>query len=156
MSLQSKLRETELDTNAKITLTYSMGADVVHARDGYVEDALDQTGFADHVSELITDADFPNQALQEMRSQSMLDEYTRDGSGFGRFVAGVINENFYELDFLDQTVEQYDYKRGFLTLEANIQTTVGEVISAADPLGSLFTGWQTTVPTKIGNLTING
>jgi len=153
MSLQSKLREAELGTNAKITLTYSTGGDVIHARDGYVEDVLDQTGFADVVSGVITTTGFNNEAIDDLREQNMLNEYKRDDSGFDTFVAGVISENIFELDFIDQTVEQYDYKRGFLTLEANVQTTVGNVMTADE---TLFTGWQTTVPTKIGNLTIDG
>ena len=153
MSLQSKLREAELDTNAKITLTYSTGGDVIHARDGYVDDVLEQTDFATTVAGVITTAGFDNQAIDDLRGQSMLEDYERDFSGFDYFVAGVIAENIYELDFIDQTVEQYDYKRGFLTLEASVQTTVGDVMTADE---TLFTGWQTTVPTKIGNLTIDG
>ena len=114
---------------------------------------MDQTGFADVVSGVITTTGFNNEAIDDLREQNMLNEYKRDDSGFDTFVAGVISENIFELDFIDQTVEQYDHKRGFLTLEANVQTTVGNVMTADE---TLFTGWQTTVPTKIGNLTIDG
>jgi hypothetical protein len=88
-----------------------------------------------------------------MRGQDFLEDYGRDGSGFEYFVSEVINENFYELGFLDTTLEQYDYKRGFLTFEASVTTTVENIMTSPE---DLFLGWSTTVSTSIGELTING
>ena len=155
MSLQSKLREANLDNNAKIVLSYSTGADIIHAYDNYVDDVLRQTGFTDTVANVIAFPGFKNEAIQEMRAsgECFLDGYERDGSGFDSFVSHVISENIYDFDFVDQTVEQYDYKRGFLTLEANVETTVGEVFDAPE---NLFSGWSTQVPTKVGVLKIDG
>ncbi len=152
MSLQSKLREANLPDDKTLTLTYSVGEDVIHARDGYVDDVLANTDFADTVAGVITTPGFKNEALEDMRDQGELDNYDREG-WFDGYVAEAITENVYEFDFIDRTVEQYDYKRGFLTLEANIRTTVGAVMEAPD---NLFTGWTTNVKTNVGTLRIDG
>jgi hypothetical protein len=155
VSLQNKLREADLPDDKTLTVTYSVGGDVIHARDGYTEDVLSSTGFAETVAQVITTAGFNNEAIDNMRNgyEDYLEDYPRDGSGFESFVANVISENIYEFDFIDQTVEQYDYKRGFLTLEANVRATVGDIMSAPE---NLFTGWSTNVETKIGTLRIDG
>jgi len=153
MSLQNKLREANLPDDKTLVLTYSIGGDIIHARDGYVEDVLENTGFAETVSETIAATGFNNEAINDMRAQDFLESYERDGSGFESFVAGVLSENVYELDFIDQTIEQYDYKRGFLTLAANVKTTVKDVLSAPE---NLFIGWSTDVETSLGTLRIDG
>ena len=153
MSLQNKLREADLADDFEITLRFEAGADVIHAFDDHFRRALDDTDFASTVAGVVCHGGFDNQAISDMRSQDFLEDYERDGSGFEHFVAQVISENFYELDFLDTTLEQYDYKRGFLTFEASVTTTVGNIRTS--PAG-LFAGWSTTVPTNIGELTING
>ena len=153
MSLQNKLREADLADDFEITLRFEAGADVIHAYDGHFDNALNDTDFASTVARVICQSGFDNEAINDMRGQDFLEDYERDGSGFEYFVSEAINENFYELGFLDTTLEQYDYKRGFLTFEASVTTTVGDIM--ASPEG-LFIGWSATVPTNIGELTING
>tara|TARA_Y100000034_G_scaffold94939_1_gene115156 strand:+ start:153 stop:647 length:495 start_codon:yes stop_codon:yes gene_type:complete len=153
MNLQNKLREANLSDDEAVVLTYSAGGDIIHARDGYVEDVLDNTGFAETVSEVITTTGFNNGAIDDLRGQDLLEGYERDGSGFESFVAEVLSENVYEVNFIDQTIEQYDYKRGFLTLAANVRTTVKDVLAAPE---NLFVGWSTNVETDIGTLRIDG
>ena len=153
MSLQNKLREAALADDFEITLKFEAGADVIHAYDDHFHDALSDTDFASTVAGVICHGGFDNEAISDMRSQDFLEDYERDGSGFEYFVAQTISENFYELDFLGTTLEQYDYKRGFLTFEASVTTTVGNIMTSPE---GLFLGWNTTVPTNIGELTING
>mgnify|MGYP003627914412 CR=1 FL=1 len=153
MSLQGKLREAELADDTVLTLSYSTGGDVIHAHDGYMEDILNNTDFAQTVAEVITTSGFNNNVIDDMRAQDFLEGYERDGSGFESFVANIISENVYEFDFIDQSVEQYDYKRGFLTLEANVRAKVEDIMSAPE---SLFIGWSTDVDTNVGTLRIDG
>jgi hypothetical protein len=153
VSLQGKLREAELSDDTVLTLSYSAGGDVIHAHDGYIEDVLNSTDFAQTVAEVITTSGFNNNVIDDMRAQDFLEEYERDGSGFESFVANIISENVYELDFIDQSVEQYDYKRGFLTLEANVRAKVEDIMSAPE---NLFIGWSTDIDTNIGTLRIDG
>ena len=153
MSLQGKLREAALADDFEITLRFEAGADVIHAYADHFHDALGNTDFASIVAGVICHSGFNNEAISDMRGQDFLENYERDGSGFEYFVSETINENFYELGFLDTTLEQYDYKRGFLTFEASVTTTVGDIMNSPK---DLFVGWSTTVPTNIGELTING
>ena len=155
MSLQSKLREAELNEDHRITLTYETGADVIHAFDDYVEDVLQHTDFTDRVAEVITFTGFKNEAIKELRNgfEDFLADYPRDGSGFESYVSEVLADNIYDFNFIERTVEQYDFTRGFLTLEASVETTVGEIMAAPE---QLFSGWSTRVSTKIGELKIDG
>ena len=153
MSLQGKLREAALADDFEITLRFEAGADVIHAYADHFHDALGNTDFASIVARVICHGGFNNEAISDMRGQDFLEDYERDGSGFEYFVSEVISDNFYELDFLDTTLEQYDYKRGFLTFEASVSTTVRDVLNSPE---DLFSGWSTSVPTSIGELTIDG
>ena len=55
------------------------------------------------------------------------------------------------MEFIERSTERYDYKRGFFNLEANVETTVGDVLSTSE---FTFTGWSTTVNTSLGTLNI--
>ena len=151
MSFHNKLKSAGLSSTDKITLTYQTGGDVVHAWDGYEQEVLQETGFADTVAELISTSGFSNSVIQDMRDNDYLDDYPRDHSGFQEFVSEVITENFWDMDFIERSTERYDYKRGFFNLEANVETTVGDVLSTPE---YAFTGWSTTVNTSLGTLNI--
>jgi len=151
MSFHSKLKSAGLNSKDKITLTYQTGGDVVHAWDGYEQEVLEETGFANTVAELISTSGFNNNVIQDMRDSDYLDDYPRDHSGFQEFVSEVITENFWDMDFIERSTERYDYKRGFFNLEANVETTVGDVLSTPE---YAFTGWSTTVNTSLGTLNI--
>ena len=151
MSLQDKLKEIDLNENDTITLTYETGDDVVHAWDGYEEEVLQASGLTDTIAMLVTNHEFKNDVINELRDGDLLEDYPRDGSGFETYVSEVITENFWEMDFIERSTERYDYKRGYCTLEANVGTTVGNVLSAPS---YLFGGWKATVDTKLGRLTL--
>lgn len=153
MSFHSKLKTAGLSEDKQITLTYSDGADVVHVWDGYEQEVLTDTGFAEVVAGLVTTSGFKNDVLESLRDAEYLDDYPRDFSGFNDYVSDVIKENFWEMDFIERTTEQYDYKRGFFTLEANVNTTVGDVLAAPE---YAFTGWSAEVNTDLGTLKIEG
>ena len=150
MNFKEKLRKTGLPENTSIVLNYSDGADVNHSYDDYQHDAFQETGMSDTISELITDNSFRNEIIDDFRSSGYLDNYNRGDYSFEEYVSEVITENLYELDFIDRSTERYDYKRGFITFEANIPTTVGNVLNSY----SSFIGWTTTVSTPAGRLTI--
>jgi len=151
MSFHNKLKSSGLSSTDKITLTYQTGGDVVHAWDGYEEEVLHETGFANTVAELVSTSGFKNSVIQDMRDNDYLDDYPRDHSGFQEFVSEVITENFWDMEFIERSTERYDYKRGFFNLEANVETTVGDVLSTPE---YAFTGWSTTVNTSLGTLNI--
>jgi hypothetical protein len=151
MSLQEKLKEANLNDEDSITLVYETGDDVVHAWDGYEEEVLQSSGLSDTVAALVTNTGFKNDVIKDLRDGDYLEGYPRDGSGFNSYVSEVITENFWDMEFIERSTERYDYKRGYCTLEANVGTTVGSVLSAPQ---DLFGGWKATVNTKLGSLTI--
>ena len=154
MSIQDKLKEANLSGDTKVTLVYSDGEDVVHAWDGYEQQVLENTEVAKYLAELVTDPSFKNnEVLDEMRSQFLLEDYPRDGSGFTEFVEEVIKDNLYDYEWIERSTEHYDYKRGFTTMEARLKTTVEEVLNAS-PYS--VTGWDAEVETEIGHTTIKG
>jgi len=154
LSIQDKLREANLSGDTKVTLVFSDGEDVVHAWDGYEEQVVENTGIAKHLAELVTDPNFKdNDVLDDMRGYDLLEDYPRDGSGFSEYVEDVIKENLYDYEWIGRSTEHYDYKRGFTTVEARVDTTVEEVLSAKP---ETVTGWKVEVETALGHTTIKG
>lgn len=154
MNIQDKLKEANLSGDTKVTLVYSAGEDVVHAWDGYEEQVVENTEIAKYLAELVTDPSFKdNEVLDEMRSQYLLEDYPRDDSGFVDYVEGVIKDNLYDYEWIERSTEHYDYKRGFTTVEARVDTTVEEVLNANS---HAVTGWDAEVKTTLGNTTIKG
>jgi len=151
MSFHQKLKAAGLSNDKNITLTYTTGGDVVHAWDGYEEEVLRDTGFADTVAGLVATTGFLNSVIQDLRDGDYLEEYPRDYSGFQEFVSDVIAENFWDMGFIERSTERYDYKRGFFNLEASVKTTVGDVLSTPE---YVFNGWSTSVRTDLGVLNI--
>ena len=154
MNIQNKLKEANLSGDTKATLVFSDGQDVIHAWDGYEESVVEDTGIAKQLAELVTDPSFKNNdVLDEMRSQHLLEDYPRDGSGFVSYVEGVIKDSFYEHEWIESSTEHYDHKRGFTTVEARVDTTVEEILSANPETVS---GWGVEVETTLGNIMIKG
>ena len=63
-----------------------------------------------------------------------------------------MTENFYDQEFIESTVQSYDYKRGFCTLETNVQTTVGNLLETR-PFNA--DTWTISVQTPHGTLTFD-
>jgi len=65
-----------------------------------------------------------------------------------------INENLYSLcDTVDWNVHQYDYKRGLATVTATLELTIDQIMNLPD---YALSGWDYSVPTRLGRLTIEG
>ena len=151
MSLHKDLMKANLDDNTNVSLSYSVGDDVVHAWDGFEEQVMNDSGLLQSVAELITEPLFKNDIIQDMRENGDLDNYPRDGSGFAEYVAEVIQDDIWEHEWIEQQTERYDYKRGYHTITARINTTVGDIMNAPD---FLFTGWEAQVNTGHGRLVV--
>jgi hypothetical protein len=65
-----------------------------------------------------------------------------------------INENLYEMcDTIDWNVHQYDHKRGLATVTATLELTIDQIMNLPD---YALSGWNYSVPTSLGSLTIEG
>ena len=54
----------------------------------------------------------------------------------------------------DITTEKYDYKRGVCEVAANLKIAVKEVLALGEEADTVFLGWNISVRTKAGLLTL--
>ena len=157
MSFTEKLKSLRTAPNAKATLTYSEGTDVFLMNEDEVDTALSNTNVVEQFAELITTpgltvtTPFGTNIIQELRNGGFLDEYERGSFSFSEFIGETIRENFYDFDFIDSSIEKYDYKRGFCTLTAEVKIPVEDLIMESPFVGS----WTVSVPTENGTITLN-
>ena len=157
MSYTQKLKSLRTAPNTVATLTYSEGSDVFLMNEDEVETALSNTNVVEQFAELIATpgvtvtTPFGTNILQELRDGGFLDEYERGSYGFSDFISETIRENFYDFDFIDSSIEKYDYKRGFCTLTAEVRIPVEDLIMESPYTG----GWTVSVPTENGTITLN-
>ena len=152
MSIQDKLRQSDLSAETKVNLIFEDGEDVIHAWDGYEDAVYESTGVAKQLAQLVTDPSFKdNDVLDEMRSYELLEDYPRDGSGFTDFVEEVIKETNSDYEWFEKWTENYDHKRGFMNVHAKVGTTVEQVLNASPDSVS---GWKAEVTTDLGTTTV--
>ena len=157
MSFANKLKSLKIEEGAFATLTYSEGADVFLMNEDEVETALSNTDVVEQFSELITTpgitviTPFGSNIINELRNGGFLDNYERGSFSFSDYISETIRENFYEFDFIDSSIQKYDYKRGFCTLSAEVKVPVEDLIMESPYTG----GWTVSVPTENGTITLN-
>ena len=155
MSILENLRNLNLDSDAVVNLSYSEGTDVFVHNETEVETALSETDVVDSFAELIStpglnvETQYGGSVLESLREEGLLDDYSRDYT-FAEYLAETITDNFYDVDGVDYTTEKYDHKRGFCTLSADVNVTMGNVLNA----GPGLVGWKASVETDNGTLVI--
>ena len=156
MSLIKKLQSLNLPQDAVLSLSYSDGTDVFVHNETDVDDALAYTDVVGTFANLIATRGLSvstagtDNILEWIREEGYLEEYDRGSDNFSEYLTEVLTENFYEQDFIYSSTERYDHKRGFCTLNANVQVSASEVISASP----ILTGWKVSVETENGTLTL--
>ena len=68
-----------------------------------------------------------NSILDEMRDDGLLDEYERGDEAFTDFVAEVIGESFYDYDWIEQSTQRFDHKRGWTDLSMELSVPLGHL-----------------------------
>ena len=156
MSVTQKLKNLNVDPDTLVTLTYVDGVDVFVHNESEGETALAETSVVEEFCELIATPGlnvstmYGTPILPELRASSLLDEYERGSEGFAAYLTDVVNDNFYEFDFIDTNVQKYDHKRGFCELRAEVQVPAGQLIESS----ALVSSWTVSVPTENGVLTL--
>lgn len=156
MSVIEKLKNLNLSDETVISLSYSEGTDVFVHNESEVETALAETSVVSAFSELITTpgltvkTSYGCSVLESLRDSELLNDYPRDFSGFSEFVTDTINENFYDVDMIDYSIEKYDHKRGFCALSVDVKLTAKEIFDT----GPLLDAWEVRVKTENGTLTL--
>ena len=157
MSVLKRLKTLNLPEDAMITLTREEGTDVFVHNETEVEDAMNETSVISDFASLIanTKLDARNRwtgnIIQHLRDNDFLDEYERGTFGFEDFLADMLTENFYDMDFVEHSTEKYDHKRGFCTLTAQVEVPFANFVEVSP----FVSGWQVSVETENGTLTFD-
>lgn len=157
MSFIETITNLNLDPSTPVTLTMSEGVDVFVHNESDVETALSETDVVNSFAELISTPGlsastlYGGDVLESLRDEGLLDDYERGNFSFAEFIAEAITENFYDVDLIDYSTEKYDHKRGFCTLTATVNVTVDNLLATRP----FLMGWEVSVPTENGTLTLN-
>jgi hypothetical protein len=157
MSFVQKLKKLKVDPSTMVTLSYVDGVDVFVHNESEVETALSETNVIEEFCAIVATPGLHvttmqgTPILEELRASSLLEEYERGTDAFVEYLTEVINDNFYEFDFIDTNIQKFDHKRGFCELRAEVQASVGELIDS----NAFVDSWTISVPTENGVLTLD-
>ena len=157
MSTLEKLKNMNLPDETIVSLSLSEGTDVFHFNETHIETALDETDVVETLAELIStpklnvEDNWGNNILQVLREQGLLEGYERDGT-FEDYLAETINENYYDVEIVEDSTERYDHKRGFTTLSADVRVKLGDLTKHVFWLSG---AWDVCVKTEAGSLTLD-
>ena len=152
----SKVLTLNFPESTPVTLSYVDGADVVHANDDYYDYVYNATGVFETASALVASSAFPNnQVLQAIRENDLLEDYERGSHSFEDFVCETMRATNWEHCFIDGTLEQYDYKRGYYRVKFEFPTTLGQLKAAIRQDAREVAVMDVTVHTDVGDLTVN-
>ena len=157
MSVFERLSNLNLPDDTPVTMSYSEGTDVFVHNETAVDDAISQTDVIDQFVSLVTTpglqttVPYNGDVLESLRNDDLLENYERGSFAFEEYIAEVLIENFYDQDFINSSVERYDYKRGFCTLETTITVPLDNLIKSKP----FITGWEVSVLTPAGTLVFN-
>ena len=149
-----KIKALGADDETNVSFSWEEGCDVFHYNETHIETAMENTNAAYELAEAITQTVFyekGNPILDEMREDGLLDEYERGDEAFTEFVAGVIGEGFYDYDWIEQSTQRFDHKRGWTDLSMELSAPLGhfkEEFYNSNPLPS----WTCQVRDGKGNL----
>jgi len=157
MSFVQKLKKLKVDPTTMVTLSYVDGVDVFVHNETEVETALTETNVVEEFCELVATPGlhvttmYGAPILEELRASSLLEEYERGTHAFAEYLTEVVNDNFYEFDFIDTNIQKFDHKRGFCELRAEVKVPAGELIDSS----AFVNSWTVSVPTETGVLTLD-
>ena len=155
-SFYDKIKALGATDETTVKFSWEEGCDVFHYNETHVETALGETGAASVLAEAITDRFSAfyakgNSILDTMREDGLLDDYERGDEAFTDFVAEVIGESFYDYDWIEQSTQRFDHKRGWTDLSMELSAPLGhfkEEFYNSNPLPS----WTCQVRDGKGNL----
>lgn len=152
----SKVLTLNFPDETLVTLSYEDGADVVHANDDYYDYVFNATGVFETAASVAASSLFVNnEILQSMRDNDFLEDYERGDFDFESYLAESMRENYWECDFFEGTLEQYDYKRGYYRVRFEFSTTLGQLKAAIRSDAREVAVLDVTVHTDMGDLTVN-
>ena len=156
MSIINKLTALKLPSDAVVSLSYSEGTDVFVHNETEIETALESTDVVNMVSELIATpgllvrTSYGSNVLSHFRELSLLEDYGYDFT-FSDYLAEMINDNFYDVEVIESSIEKYDHKRGYCSLTATFEVDLQNLLE----IQPMISGWTVTVKTSSGTLILD-
>ena len=153
MNAFEKLNKLNLPEDAMVNLSFSDGTSVFVHNETAVETAIAETSVIASFSDLVATPGlnvfdlYGSNIIEDMRENGYLDDYERDYT-FAEYLTETIAENFYDIEFIENTVERHDYKRGFCTLETTVQVPFQNFVDTRP----FINGWTVSVSTDDGTL----
>ena len=165
-NIVNTLNELNVENDALLNLSYTEGADVWHINESHVEDTVAETFTANRFAGLLASnvpvfgnwGDVVDGAdiLNEMRANGALDDYERGDYAFEEYISNLLAETIYDNEYsLEYSTEQYDYKRGRCDISVNVRVRAADVIALGDAADSIVSGFEVSVKTPAGTLTLN-
>jgi hypothetical protein len=157
-SFYDKIKALGAEDETTVNFSWEEGCDVFHYNETHVETALGETGAAAVLAEAITEGVFyekGNSVLEEMRDDGLLEDYERGDENFAEFVADVIGESFYDYDWIEQSTQRFDHKRGWTELSMTLSIPLGDLKEDSYNYNPL-PGWDCQVRDGNGNLVTLG
>ena len=157
MSVFERLIELDLPADTTVTMSYSEGTDVFVHNETAIDTAIADTDVVSQFANLVitpgfkAEVPFTGNVMDAMREEGYLEDYERGSFTFEDYVYDALVENFYDQEFIDSTVESYDYKRGFCTLKATVTAPLANFLESRPFVG----GWTVSVKTENGTLTFD-
>lgn len=149
------VKEIQGDDNTLVTLTYSDVYEGRHSDDRFTEWAVSDTETVSKLNSVVTSG---VEVLSDMKtpfSEAIDSEVLEGLEEVGDSSADqeeYIRENFYDFDdFINTSVEQWDYKDGSCTVSATALVKLGDIRKNEEA----FSGWTATVPMGSGKFTID-
>jgi len=158
MNLQDRINAANLPAGSFISFTVKEGTDVFHFNESHLDTALGDTSVPEMVATAATSGlklttEYGHDPLGILRDASLLEDYERGSLNFEEFVAGAIRDNFWDHELIEESTEKYDHKRGFTTLRATFKALVDDVTDNPRQYEGVFSGWEASIGTSMGQLT---
>jgi len=154
------LRKLNIGDEEFVYLNYEDSASVWHISDGYIEDALGETGTALVLATALATSGvtvysrYEDDILSDMRDSGLLDDYERDG-GFEDYLTVTIQSEAYEYDLLTISTERHDHKRGTCEVAANLKVKASDLYGLGASADSFVSPFEIVVQTTDGLLTLS-
>jgi len=150
--LVEKIKNLNLDPNTPIKLKLSNNRQVFHYTGDYTDEVYKDTNFLYDLSYVVSFEYIRkyNSIINEMRQNNLLDDYERGSFSFDDYIYNLLAENRW--DYVQENLEQWDYKRGKLTLEAELEVPAHLLLKALESFMSLDSNWSIFIKTENGIL----
>jgi len=165
-NIVNTLKELNVGNDALLSLSYTEGADVWHINESHVEETVAETETASMLGGILAsgvpvfgnwgEVSDGGDILNEMRANGALDDYERGEEYFEEYITEKLQETIYDNEYsLEYSTEQYDYKRGRCDISVNVRVRAADVVALATGADSFVSGFEVSVKTPAGTLTLN-